>query len=362
MRKLLSLTVAVLVAGMLGACEQQPTTPENSASTARGGMPGPPGSTFKVTAVHEGDQFRFELSDHEIPSGWTTIEFDNQVEATHFAFLRKATPEFLEGMKNDFGEVSTEAYIEAASIPFQEEFNPYFQGEITFGTFIGNLGPRVPAWFQQHRPIGGPGLTSGGVTSRTTQFLEPGTYFIECYVLNEEGVFHVTGGMLEKLVVTEESSDAPEPRPTMRISLSTEDGIEIEETQGRSGVRPGQHTVAVTFEDNETPAGHDLHLIRLDEGTTVEEVNAWMDWPDIGPDGFYNTDEFGPALTSYHGNLGPQTFLGGVQDIQPPLPETAYYHVRLKPGDYAWVAEIANPKARGFLEAFTVPFGTGTGN
>lgn len=361
MRKLLSLTVAVLVTGMLGACEQQPTTPENSASTARGGMPGPPGSVLEITAVHEDGQLQFELSDDEIPSGWTTIELDNQTQATHFAFLHYGTEEFLSGMMAEEGEISPQAYLDAIAIPFQEAFDPYFQGDINAGTFFPNLVANLPSWGPANRPVGGPGLTSGGEISRTTQDLEPGIYFVECYVIGENGQFH-TLSMVEEFEVTEAASGAPKPEPTVRISLSTEDGIEIEETQGRSGIRPGQHTVAVTFEDNETQGGHDLHLIRLDDGTTVDEVNAWMDWPDIGPDGFYNTDEFGRALTSYHGNPGPQTFLGGVQDIQPPLPETAYYHVQLKPGDYAWVAEIANPKARGFLETFTVPFGTETGN
>lgn len=314
-------------------------------------------NVLEITAFHEGNDFGFKLSDSKIPSGWTTIKLDNETESTHFAFLHYGTEEFLSGMKEDAGEVSRQAYLDEIGIPFQEEVDPYFRGDIGAGTFFANLGTALPSWGPANRPIGGPGLTSGGKASKTTQYLKPGVYFVECYVLNEDGVFHVTNGMVEKLVVTDESSDAREPKPTMRISLSSDDGIEVADAQGRSGIRPGQHTVAVTFEDNKTQGGHDLHLIRLDDGTTIEEVNAWMDWPDVGPDGFYNTDEFGPALTSYHGNPGPQTWLGGVQDIQPPLPETAYFHTQLKPGEeYAWVSEIANPKARGFLKTFTVPF------
>lgn len=357
MRKLLSILVAGAFTLALGACDEPVTTPETS--SARGGQPGPPGSVLEVTAVHEGDQLRFELSDDEIPSGWTTIEFENQTEATHFAFLHYGTQEFLSGMKADAGEVSRQAYLDEIAIPFQEAFDPYFRGEIRAGSFFQNLGAAIPSWVAANRPIGGPGLTSGGVTSRTTQDLAPGVYFVECYVLGENGQFH-TLGMVEMFEVTEASSGASEPRPTMKVTVSDE-GFEVENTQGSSGIRPGQHTVAVTFEENGTQTGNDLHLFRFDDGTTVEELDAWMWWPDVGPDGFYDTDDFGPALTSYHGNPGPQTFLGGVQDIRPPLPETAYLHVRLEPGDYAWAAELPNPQARGFLKTFTVPFDTDTG-
>lgn len=361
MRKLLSVLVAAVFGLTVGACDEQPqpTTPEPSA--ARGGMAGPPTPVLEITAVHgeEGPEYAFEASDDEIPSGWTTIELDNETEATHFAFLRKATPEFLAGMRADHGEVSAQAFLDAASIPFQEAWDPYFEGDVGFGAFLGNLVAGTPAWFSEHRPIGGPGLTSGGLSSRTTQYLEPGTYFVECYVLGENGQFH-TLGMIEKLEVTEATTDAREPRPTMRVSIF-DDGFEIEDAQGTAGIRPGQQTIAVTFEENGTQSGNDLHLIRLDDGTTVAEVNAWMDWPDIGPDGFYDTDAFGPALTSYHDAPGPQTWLGGVQDIRPPLPETAYFHVHLKPGEYAFVGELPSPNARGFLKTFTVPFGTSTG-
>ncbi len=351
------LTVTIALAFALVGCDST-TAPTASTSGQTEGRSATQGTqnVLEITAVHEDDQHQFELSDDKIPSGWTTIKLDNQTEATHFAFLRKASQDFLDGMKNDFGTVSAQAFLDAASIPFQEEFNPYYEGEIKFGEFLANLGPRTPAWFQEHRPIGGPGLTSGAVTSATTQNLEPGTYFIECYVLNGEGVFHVSNGMLKKLVVTEESSGAIEPEPTMKVSIS-DDGLELVNPQGPSDIRPGQHTVAVTFEENETQSGSDLHLFRFDDGTTVEELNAWMDWPDVGSEGTYDTDEFGPALTSYHDDPGPQTWLGGVQDIRPPLPETAYFHVVLGPGTYAWVAEIPNPKSRGFLETFTVPFG-----
>jgi len=356
MRRVLSLTAVLLIAGIPGACEQQPTTPEGSLSVAG---KGPPGSVLTITAVHEDDQYRYELSDTDIPSGWTTIELENQTQSTHFALLRKPSAAFLEGLKEDGGEISAGALIDAAVRPFQETWNAYFRGDINVVAFGQNLGENFPGWFFKHRPTGGAGLTAGGETSRTTQNLEPGIYFVECYVIGEDGRFHLNG-MVEKFVVTDESSGAPEPRPTFRVSVS-KTGFEVVDAQEKPGIPPGRHTVAVTFEEQIPSSRLDLHLFRFDDRTSVEELNAWMGYMDVGPDGFYDTDEFGPALTSYHGAPGPQTFLGGVQDIGPPLPETAYFHVQLQPGEYAWVAEIADPEAKGFLETFTVPFSTNTG-
>jgi hypothetical protein len=103
--------------------------------------------------------------------------------------------------------------------------------------------------------------------------------------------------------------------------------------------------VGVEFENQQrygTLVGHDLHLIRLEDGTDVGEVNGWMNWAD--PDQFVsNGDE-------------PTTFLGGVSDIwTADLPRTGYLHVVLEPGDYAWIAEVPDPASKGLLAEFGVP-------
>lgn len=359
MRKLMSLMITGTFALTLGACDEPVTTADVSA--ARGGQSGPPGSVVEVTALHEGGGFVFELSEAEIPSGWTTFEFDNRTNHVHLVFVNRLSEAALEALETEEGDVSREAYMDAISFPFQEAWDPYFAREINVGTFFGDLIAALPDWFLTDvRVSGGAGLTGARETSRTTLNLEPGTYFIECYVLDRDGVFHSTVGMVEKLEVTGASSGAPEPRPTLNVAVST-DGIEFEDAQGRSGIRPGQHTVGITFEDNTVYGhglGHDVHLIRLDDGTTVEEINGWMDYLDVGADGFYADNG---ALTSTASNPAPQTFLGGVQDIQPPLPETAYFHVQLKPGDYAWVAEVPDAEGKDMLVPFTVPLGADTG-
>lgn len=127
---------------------------------------------------------------------------------------------------------------------------------------------------------------------------------MECYVKNENNDFHSDLGMIEQIDVTDGDSGAPEPKPTRDVSLSTADGIEVGD-----GLRPGRHTIGVRFKDQneyDNLQGHDVHLIRLDGGTTAGDVNGWMDWRDL--------EQLVAAGDE------PTTFIGGVQEITACLP------------------------------------------
>ena len=192
----------------------------------------------------------------------------------------------------------------------------------------------LPAWYKEVKFVGGPGLIAPGKTVVTTLHLEPGTYVIECYVKSPDGVFHSTNGMIEGLKVTEESSKATAPKPTLEMRLSSDKGISVDKS-----IRPGKHIIAVHFEDQKVQEhflGFDVHLARLNEDTDLKKLAAWMDWSK--PGGFAT-----PA---------PVTFLGGTQEM--PGGNTAYFHIELKPGKYAWIAEVPNPSEKGMLKTFTV--------
>ena len=284
--------------------------------------------------AHDEDEHRFELSNREVASGWTTFELDNRTEHTHFAYLARLPQAAIDAA----GEQDLlQFYIEQVTEPFQG-----------FMDLLLGKDPRhpivFPEWFADVLPSGGPGLTSGGRTATTTVNPDPGEYIMECYVKNDEGEFHSYLGMINHLTVTEERSDAPEPEPTLELSVST-GGFDVD-----TDVRPGRHTVAVTFEDQtvyDNLIGHDVHLVRFDHGTTADEVNSWMNWMDPG------------GLAS--DGTEPGTFLGGVDTITTPdllagtASETAYAHVTLKPGDYAWVAEVPDPASKDLLTEFSVP-------
>jgi hypothetical protein len=266
----------------------------------------------------------FEAPD-EIPSGWATFRLNNVSGMIHFASLQRL-PEGV-ALKDQ-----------------QEQIAPVFQK----GMDLLNAGKtdaamekfgELPEWAGQIEFISGPGLTSAGQTAETSVYLEPGTYLLECYV-KTNGVFHSYNpspsayGMVHELTVTEESSDAAEPSATLTITISSSRGIEVQ-----GDATPGEHTVAVYFEDqqiHENFLGHDVHLVRLESDTNIDELEIWMDWSQ--PTGLET-----PA---------PVEFLGGTHEM--PAGGTAYFTIRLEAGDYAWIAEVPSPVKKGMLKTFTV--------
>ena len=281
--------------------------------------------------------YEFVLSDETIPSGWTTIRMSNHSSSTHFAYIARV-PDHME-------DITTQEFIDDIATPFHEAWMPYYEGEVDVETMFGQLFSSLPEWYAESVPIGGPGFTGGGITSSTTLNLSPGTYFIDCYVMDDDGVFHTMHGMVERLVVTDEQTDSTQPAGDIQVRISSTEGLRLE----TEAIQPGPTSFEVTFEDNVIYAnglGHDVHLLRLDGDTTVQEINRWMDLIDVGEDGYY-ADRGG--LVSASGHRGPQTFLGGVQtvfanpSVGETFPVTAYFHTDLTPGRYVLVAETSNP-------------------
>lgn len=305
--------------------------------SAPGSVPGQ-ANVLEIVALHDHDtdEMAFELSTTEFPAGWTTLEFDNQTSHTHHTYLSKIPPGAIAGAEAAGMELY-DYYVEQIVEPFQG-FMDYLLGKTP------RHAPVLPEWFDEILPSGGNGLTTPQEVSATTIDLDPGKYFLECYIKNAENEFHGYLGMAAILTVTEAESDASEPGSTFDIAVSTA-GFDTPES-----VRPGQHTVGITFEDQDVYGnlvGHDAHLIRFDDDTTVDDVNGWMNW--MSADGFVSDGS------------EPGTFVGGAETIfAPGLLDsngtvTAYAHVNLRPGDYAWVAEVPEPMSKGLLVEFTVP-------
>lgn len=296
----------------LGSPEATPA----EASTVETAAPMPHfGHLVEVKTEH----MNFILPD-EIPSGWNTFRYHNKSSLSHFMLIDRM-PVF---------EGEQKTYEDFKEIPpiFNDAMDLINAGNAEEG--FAEFG-RLPAWFSKVVFSGGVGIVSPGETAQTAVFLEPGTYVVECYV-KTGGKFHP---MSKQLIVNEESSPQSPPEPTINIALSRKGGIEMEEEPNA-----GLHTIAVHFKDqgpHEHFLGHDVHLVKLEEGTDIAALDAWMNWAD--PKGL-NT----PA---------PVTFLGGAQDM--PAGNTAYVTVYLKPGNYAWVSEVPNPSSKGMLKTFTVP-------
>lgn len=262
-------------------------------------------------------------------SGWTTFRYDNRSHNPHFVLFDKL-PE---------GKTIEDSKAEVVPV-FQEGMDFIALGD--WDSALEAFG-KLPAWSSEIIYSGGTGILSPTNTSEITMYLEPGTYVLECYMKNSEGVFHTTNDMITEMVVTEDDSGNTEPKATMEVNISSEAGIQFDEK-----VRPGKHLIKAFFEDQAVYShflGHDIQLVKLSSNADLEKLNSWMNWSD--PTAFMT-----PAPEGVE-------FLGGMQDLpaleDKPNSHVGYFDAHLKPGTYAFIAEVPDPMSKNMFKVFTVP-------
>lgn len=263
--------------------------------------------------------FAFDAPD-SIPSGWITFRMENAGQQEHFVILGRLPD----------GK-TFEDYEHQIAAPFYRLWGQYEAGDLDKADFKKRFSESAPDWFGSVGVFGGPGLVAPSRTAQTTVQLEPGEYWMECYVNTPEGEWHARRGMVRPLTVTEKSSGAAAPEADLELAVS-EGAIQATGTP-----TAGEQTVAVHYGKRPSDAlfmGNDVHLVRLEEGAEIKALARWMD--------FWKADGFrAPA---------PGEFLGGAQDM--PAGDTAYFTVTLEPGRYAWVMEA--PTERSEVKTFTV--------
>jgi plastocyanin len=253
------------------------------------------------------------------PSGWVKLRFDNQGAETHFVMIL----ELPEG-------VTFDDYVVGVGNPFNDLYKLYRAGELDQGAFFGQLTEAVPEWIFTARRAGGPGFTAPGGQSETMIFLTPGDYIIECYVrtMAEGDTFHNHQGMLRPLIVTAEDSGMTSPDSDVDITLSNYT-LTVE-----GDLTAGSHVARVEVQENpESLVFHNVHLVKLDDDTSVETVAGWMNWVD---------EMLPPAPARFLGGAG-QASAGG---------EASYLSFDLEPGRYAWISEMHG--IQGMVHEFTV--------
>jgi hypothetical protein len=312
------ITCSLLLAGC--GQGQQAAQDAAPASQAVATTTGPKSQVVEIRAV--GKTFEAPA---EIPLGWTTFRFVNASGMIHFAII-DVPPEGIDA------KIMSDTVME----PFQEAMDAMNAGD---GEAVNAAFAKFPAWIGELARAGGPGLLSPGLTGQTTVYLNPGHYILECYV-KSDGVFHSTSpgdgklGMMADLVVTESPNHTTEPEANMTLAV-TNHGYEIVD----GAIRPGWNTIRVEFlEQQALPSfvGNDVHLMRVDDEQDIALAAGWMDWRTR--DGLQD-----PA---------PVTFLGGINDL--PAESYGYFTVNLEPGGYAFIAEMPNPGAAGFVLPFSV--------
>lgn len=178
--------------------------------------------------------------------------------------------------------------------------------------------------------VGGVGPLDPGGSGRVTLELAAGNYVLLCVLPSHDGVPHLAKGMLAPLIV---KGDAPadQPEPVADGVVRFKDFAFALPSEIKAGEQVWQ-----VFNDG--PQTHEIALIRLAEGKTMEDVIA-----------FNNAHGAGEP---------PYTNIGGFQGIDPG--KTGWLHLDLEPGTYVAICHIPDPASGkshselGMVQMFTV--------
>jgi hypothetical protein len=212
----------LLAAGVLAGCKSD-RPPADTAAAAPPAAAGP--ATVTVTAT----DFKLDLP-ATIPAGLVTLRLVNHGQEIHQAQLIR-----LEDGK-------TMADFEAA---------------------MKQPGP-PPAWMTF---AGGPTAAVPGGEASATQVLSPGQYVATCHIPSPDGVLHSMKGMVRPFQVTAGAATAALPAAGDTVRL-----VDYAFEQARP-LTAGHHTILV---ENSGPQPHELVLLKLPPGKSVEDFGAWV--------------------------------------------------------------------------------------
>lgn len=272
-------SVAVLCAAALCACSQKEAAKQDTTPVAQSGGPSSTSQasfdpSTRVAVVHAKD-FSFDAPD-SITAGWTTFHLVNDGPSLHHIQL----------VRLDSGKTADD--LTAA---------------------MKNPGP-PPRWAVF---VGGANAPDPGSQSDATLNLAAGNYVMLCLVDVPGGVPHFTKGMFRPFKVTASNgSTGTEPSADASVSLA-DYKFDLQGT-----LNAGKHTIKV---QNAGPQPHEIEIVRLAPGKTLNDLSAWIKNPQGPP---------------------PANALGGVSAILPGM--SAYFTVDLTPGDYAMLCFIPDLK------------------
>lgn len=195
-------------------------------------------------------------------------------------------------------------------------------------TALMTPGP-IPAWVT-FPP--GAGVVIGGDSSNATSQLEPGIYYLVCFIPSADGTPHVAKGMVRRLVVTAPATaraSAPEPVADVVVTL---------QDYGFTWSKPltaGTHTIRV---ENAGPQVHEIGIEQLAPGKSIAD---WQQWLAKGMPG-----------------VGPAKPLGGITG--PNVGKVGWFTITIPPGKYilaCYVPDVHDGKphvVHGMVQEITV--------
>lgn len=168
--------------------------------------------------------------------------------------------------------------------------------------------------------LGGTGLVSPGEESRADALIDlaPGQYALICFVDDPAGVPHVAHGMLQpfSVAVGDDLPDAPPADAEVRLvdyAFDLPEQIDGEAT--------------LTIDNRSGAEAHEMVIVRLDDGTTVNDVLAAL----------------------HDGGPPPGTAVGGMQALPPG--QRQQLQLDLEPGRYAVLCAVPSPDGTAHFDA-----------
>jgi len=265
---------SLLLLAALGACARGDEAPPQAAAPPR---------TVHVTAT----DFAFQAPD-TLPAGWTSFHLMNSGSEPH--------------------------HLIVVRLP---------EGK-SLADVMGGPGMPPDVVF-----AGGPNVATPGGTAEATVELEPGRYTILCVIPSTDGQPHVAKGMVKEVTVV--AADGPTAAPEADLTITLSDYA----FTASGPLTAGRHVIKV---DNTAGQPHEIVIVRLEPGKTVEEMARWAEAPQGPP---------------------PGTFLGsGTGPIS--AGEVNYVTAELTPGEYGFICFLPDAKdgkvhlLHGMIRQFTV--------
>jgi len=273
---------SVAIAGLaITAFSNKPSGETNASITA---------SKANVVRV-SGEDFKFDAPD-SLPPGLTEFRFMNKGPSIHHMSLLKLE------------EGKTIQHLTAA---------------------LSDPNAGTPEWV---REVGGPNAPDPGKEANATLMLHPGNYALICFV-DIGGPPHFTKGMIRPLHVYSANHDS-DAKPKADLTLTLFDYNFKESTPIKAGTR----TLEV---HNGGPQIHEVEMIKLAPGKTVDDFFKWFDKMEGPP---------------------PGSAIGGISSLESGM--TEYFTADFTPGNYVFLCFVGDEKdhkphfAHGMVKTFSV--------